>query len=98
MHTRRTGGSALVVARVALSGQIAPAVAQDLPHARLFPPEDLGLLEGPDRSLWQKPDEILDALNIADGPTVAAGGAGAGRVTGRLAPDGSGGAGTKPAV
>ena len=62
----------------------APA-AQNLPHARLFPPEDLGLLEAPDRAIWQKPDEIMDALNIADGATVADVGAGAGWFTVRLA-------------
>ena len=43
------------------------------------------LLEGPDRSLWQKPDEIMDALNIADGSRVADVGAGAGWFTVRLA-------------
>ena len=63
----------------------APAAAQNLPHARLFPPEDLGLLEAPDRAIWQKPDEIMDALNIADGSTVADVGAGAGWFTVRLA-------------
>ncbi len=63
----------------------AAAAAQNLPHARLFPPEDLGLLEAPDRAIWQKPDEIMDALNIADGSTVADVGAGAGWFTVRLA-------------
>ncbi len=63
----------------------AGADAQNLPHARLFPPEDLGLLEAPDRAIWQRPDEIMDALNIADGATVADVGAGAGWFTVRLA-------------
>ena len=63
----------------------AAGAAQNLPHARLFPPEDLGLLEAPDRAIWQKPDEIMDALNIADGSTVADVGAGAGWFTVRLA-------------
>jgi predicted methyltransferase len=66
-------------------GVAASAAAQALPHARLFPPEDLGLLESPDRGLWQKPDEIMDALNIADGSIVADVGAGAGWFTVRLA-------------
>ena len=66
-------------------GAAASAAAQALPHARLFPPEDLGLLESPDRGLWQKPDEIMDALNIADGSIVADVGAGAGWFTVRLA-------------
>ena len=54
-------------------------------HGRLFPPEDLGLLEGPDRDAWQKPDQIMDALAIADGGRVADIGAGAGWFTIRLA-------------
>ena len=85
MDTPHHLGLALVVVGMALAGSVAPARAQNLPHARLFPPEDLGLLETPDRSLWQKPDEIMDALNIADGSTVADVGAGAGWFTVRLA-------------
>lgn len=54
-------------------------------HGRLFPPEDLGLLEQPDRTLWQKPDQIMDAVRVADGSTVADIGAGAGWFTVRLA-------------
>ncbi len=54
-------------------------------HGRLFPPESLGLLEGPDRAAWQKPDQIMDALAIADGSKVADIGAGAGWFTVRLA-------------
>jgi predicted methyltransferase len=61
------------------------AQAGAAPHGRLFPPQDLGLLEGPDRDQWQKPDQIMDALNIADGSTVADIGAGAGWFTIRLA-------------
>ena len=54
-------------------------------HDRLFPPQDLGLLEGPDRAEWQRPDQIMDALNIADGSKVADIGAGAGWFTIELA-------------
>lgn len=54
-------------------------------HGRLFPPQDLGLLEGPDRDAWQKPDQIMDALAVADGSAVADIGAGAGWFTIRLA-------------
>ena len=54
-------------------------------HGRLFPPQDLGLLEGPDRDAWQKPEQIMDALAIADGSAVADIGAGAGWFTIRLA-------------
>jgi predicted methyltransferase len=54
-------------------------------HRPLFRPEDLGALEAPDRAQWQKPDEIMDALNIADGSKVADIGAGAGWFTIHLA-------------
>jgi 2-polyprenyl-3-methyl-5-hydroxy-6-metoxy-1,4-benzoquinol methylase len=54
-------------------------------QGRLFPPIDLGLLESPDRATWQKPDLIMDALQIADGDTVADIGAGSGFFTVRLA-------------
>ena len=54
-------------------------------QGRLFPPLDLGLLEGPDRESWQKPDQIMDALGIADGAVVADLGAGGGWFTVRLA-------------
>jgi predicted methyltransferase len=52
---------------------------------RLFPPQDLGLLEAPDRDDWNKPDLIMDALGIADGAVVADLGAGGGWFTIRLA-------------
>lgn len=55
------------------------------PHGRLFPPQDLGLLESPDREMWQKPAQIMDALRIAPGSVVADIGAGAGWFTIRLA-------------
>lgn len=59
-----------------------PASAQ---HGRLFPPTALGLLEGPDRDAWQRPEEIMDALGIAEGSVVADLGAGGGWFTIRLA-------------
>lgn len=62
----------------------APGAAQAR-HGRLFPPQDLGLLEGPDRDAWQMPDQIMDALGIADGSVVADLGAGGGWFTIRLA-------------
>ena len=52
---------------------------------RLFPPSDLGLLDAPDRDLWQRPDQIMDALGIADASVVADIGAGSGWFTIRLA-------------
>src|SRR5215831_13941172 len=52
---------------------------------RLFPPERLGELEGPDRDAWQRPDQIMDALQIGEGSVVADVGAGGGWFTVRLA-------------
>jgi predicted methyltransferase len=75
-----------VVVLVALASAAALAVAQSRPtHARLFPPEQLNLLEGPDRDEWQQPERIMDALGIADGSRVADLGAGGGWFTERLA-------------
>jgi ubiquinone/menaquinone biosynthesis C-methylase UbiE len=54
-------------------------------HGRLFPPEDLGLLDAPDRDIWQRPDQIMDALAIAEASVVADVGAGGGWFTVRLA-------------
>ena len=66
---------------------LAPAGAQQqgAGHGRLFPPSDLGLLDAPDRDLWQRPDQIMDAMGIADGSAVADIGAGSGWFTTRLA-------------
>jgi predicted methyltransferase len=64
---------------------LAPAAAQKPKHGRLFPPQDLGLLEGPDRDAWQRPEQIMDHLGIAEGSVVADIGAGGGWFTIRLA-------------
>src|SRR4029077_2160620 len=52
---------------------------------RLFQAQDLGLLEAPDRDQWQKPDQIMDALGVAEGSMVAELGAAGGCFTLRLA-------------
>jgi ubiquinone/menaquinone biosynthesis C-methylase UbiE len=77
----------VVTAVLVLATRSTPIDAQEqrARHGRLFPPQDLGLLEGPDRDAWQKPDRIMDALGIADGSTVADLGAGGGWFTIRLA-------------
>ena len=70
---------------VVLAGGQGGPKSNPAPHGRLFPPQDLGLLEAPDRDMWQKPDQIMDALAIADGSVVSDIGAGAGWFTIRLA-------------
>jgi ubiquinone/menaquinone biosynthesis C-methylase UbiE len=74
---------------------VAGVLVASAPHAqsrqqgghpgRLFPPSDLGLLDAPDRDLWQRPDQIMDAMGIADASVVADIGAGSGWFTIRLA-------------
>jgi SAM-dependent methyltransferase len=54
-------------------------------HRRLFPPTDLGQLEGPDRDAYQRPDLIMDELQIDERSVVADLGAGGGWFTVRLA-------------
>jgi ubiquinone/menaquinone biosynthesis C-methylase UbiE len=79
------------VSRVGLVGLVAvlPAPplqsAQTKPQPKLFAPQDLGLLEAADRDQWQKPDQIMDALRVAEGSIVADIGAGGGWFTVRLA-------------
>ena len=55
------------------------------PRKGLFSPLNLGVLEGADREQWNKPEQIMDALKIADGSKVAEIGAGGGWFTLRLA-------------
>jgi SAM-dependent methyltransferase len=62
-----------------LSGQ------QAKPNGRLFGTQDLGLLEAPDREQWQKPDQVMDALGVAEGSKVAELGAAGGWFTLQLA-------------
>jgi SAM-dependent methyltransferase len=75
----------VVVTTALVLAIFAPAARGQQVHGQLFPPENLGLLEGPDRAEWQKPEQIMDALAIADGAAVADIGAGAGWFTIRLA-------------
>jgi SAM-dependent methyltransferase len=73
------------VGLVHAQGQTRSEAATPQRHSRLYAPIDLGLLEAPDRAAWQKPDEIMDALHVAEGSKVADIGAGAGWFTIRLA-------------
>jgi ubiquinone/menaquinone biosynthesis C-methylase UbiE len=79
--------AAIVAAVAALGAGPSPQQQQHEheQHSRLFPPEQLGTLEGPDRDAWQRPDQVMDKLLIADGSVVADLGAGAGYFTMRLA-------------
>ena len=78
-HTLRTLLALLILAGAAVAGQ------QRQQHGKLFPPENLGQLEGPDRDVWQRPEQIMDALKIAEGSVVADLGAASGWFTIRLA-------------
>jgi predicted methyltransferase len=78
-------GATLVFVEAGLQARLGAQAVAGQRHGRLFPPQNLGLLELPDRDEWQKPDQIMDALAIADGSAVADIGAGAGWFTIRLA-------------
>lgn len=81
----RSAWSLIVTAGLVASALAAGDQQPRAAHGRLFPPEKLGELEGPDRDEWQQPDRIMDALAIADGARVADIGAGGGWFTVRLA-------------
>jgi len=81
----RKGCWTLLLAGVLAAGTGVAIAAQAKSNSRLFAPLNLGLLEGPDREQWQKPDQIMDALGIADGSIVADLGAGGGWFTAKLA-------------
>lgn len=84
----KAGREVILVGTVALLAITSSAQSQQQGGShvvRLFPPSDLGLLDAPDRDLWQRPDQIMDALGVADGSVVADIGAGSGWFTIRLA-------------
>jgi predicted methyltransferase len=83
-RTGRRAAPLLALAAAALLAAV-PSAQERPRHGRLFPPEELGVLEGPDRDAWQQPGRIMDALGIADGAVVADVGAGGGWFTIRLA-------------
>jgi len=84
---KRSAPAVLLAFAVLLASGSGPgdAMAQKKSKSGLFAPLDLGLLDAPDREQWQKPDQIMDALQIADGSVVADVGAGGGWFTVRLA-------------
>jgi len=63
----------------------APAKPPQSKQHQLFLPEDLGLIEAPDRAEWWKPELIMDELTIAEGDRVGDLGAGGGWFTAQLA-------------
>jgi ubiquinone/menaquinone biosynthesis C-methylase UbiE len=83
-RTRLQTSARVVLTVIALQLAALPSPGQSR-HGALFRPEDLGLLESADRDTWQKPDQIMDSLGIADGSHVADVGAGGGWFTVRLA-------------
>jgi SAM-dependent methyltransferase len=85
-HLGAQGGTlvlALLLSAATSFGQSSQQPPQQ--HGRLFPPQDLGLLEAPDRDIWQHPEQVMDELGIAEASHVADIGAGAGWFTIHLA-------------
>jgi predicted methyltransferase len=81
----RRSATAAAILTILVAALFAQTPQQGGSHGRLFPPSDLGLLDAPDRDLWQRPDQIMDAMAIADASVVADIGAGSGWFTIRLA-------------
>jgi predicted methyltransferase len=73
--------SAALICSLALAATVS---VRSQSRTQLFPPQELVLLEAPDREQWQKPDLIMDALLIAEGSVVADLGAGGGWFTAQL--------------
>lgn len=69
---------------IASAAQVPQAPQSQRQRTRLFPPEALAELEGPDRDAWQRPEQVMDALQIGEGSVVADLGAGGGWFTLRL--------------
>lgn len=82
---RREPSIALAAALVACVSAVTLLGAQRPSHTPLFKPEDLGILESPDRNEWQQAERIMDALAIGEASKVADVGAGGGWFTIRLA-------------
>lgn len=85
-----TSRAAIAFALGAMSLLVVPsastrAAAQAKQRGVPFKAQDLGLLEAPDRDEWQKPEQIMDTLRIAEGSVVADLGAGSGWFTIHLA-------------
>jgi ubiquinone/menaquinone biosynthesis C-methylase UbiE len=81
----RTLAIAAMAALLVVGTDAAQSRQAEPAKSRLFPPERLGQLEGPDRDAWQRPDQIMDALQIGESSVVADLGAGGGWFTVRLA-------------
>jgi SAM-dependent methyltransferase len=77
---RRSVAALIAALSAAAALHAAPQKAAP-PRRALFPPLDFGLLEAPDRAAWQKPEQIMDTLGIADGGVVADIGTGSGWFT-----------------
>ncbi len=77
--------TSVVAAATLAVAVLAPERDAAAQHSRLFPPTELGMLEGPDRESWQRPEQIMDALYIGEGSVVAEIGVAGGWFTIRLA-------------
>ena len=79
------GFRAETIVVLALSVTAVVSAQQAKPSPRLFGTQDLGLLEAPDREQWEKPEQIMDAIGVAEGSKVAELGAAGGWFTLQLA-------------
>jgi SAM-dependent methyltransferase len=85
MKTLTLWASSVLLVSVMTTAAVTASGQEHRRPVRIFPPAELGSLEGPDRDLYQKPDQVMDAVGVADGSIVAEVGAGGGWFTVRLA-------------
>ena len=79
------GACAAPPAEPSASSPKPPPIASETGKRQLFSAFDLNLTETPDRDQWQRTDDILDDLKVADGSAVADIAAGGGWFSVRLA-------------
>lgn len=77
----------LFLALLAAAGVLTAQSAPERPHMdhRFDPKQSAKSFDGPERDAWQKPDQVLAALDLKPGQVVADIGAGTGYFTSRLA-------------
>src|SRR5512142_744661 len=76
---------ALLVLSAGLASAQAPAPPAEMHQRHADAQAYIASLEDPARDAWQKPDEVVGALQLREGETVADVGAGSGYFTLRLA-------------
>jgi ubiquinone/menaquinone biosynthesis C-methylase UbiE len=85
-EAKPSAGLALLALLLGAAGWLAcPATMHDVAGRRVFNPFYRAFLDSPGRAIWQRPDEVIRALDLAQGAVVAEIGAGTGYFTAHFA-------------